>query len=544
MGKNNKNINLVTHVKNYILDKRNLPLFFILIIYSYFLLPICFLNNDYFNLLAAFHIDSGSIIGSIFTIMNKNIFYNQNQGYHTSYYGFPYNSLLFIVFVLIRKIFHFSVVNDFPIFAVLARLISFLISIFTICLTYLLCFKIFKKVFFAFLVVVFLAVFPGFSFYSSLIKPDILALLFGVVTFLLIYHYINTNKSFYYISAIVFAALATFTKQQYIFIGFPLIIAYFINNKFSAKNVKHLFISYLKASVIVLPLFFLIHPFAFINFPYFIGRQKELTGMTSTPIIENVRSWISIYTRYPIIIFGFFLSLLAVILYFFHKKNSSASKIIFLLSLFSLIYTLWLTIFVGPFRVNAYLLPVFSFYTIIIFHLFSQLNTVNKVNKNSKLLNILKISLFIILFTIFASSFKLMFKDTVSLILQSYNFKKSLQMYAVNQLMSLSPINQQFSKNKIIFTTSLPVPQYQFKDAKNIWQFTSGDKFISALKSYNPDFIIVDTTQYYEQSYTWWKKTALDLGFTKEKIYLKNKLIQENKLKENETKSVVVIFYK
>lgn len=544
MGKNNKNFNLITSAKNYLLDKRNLPLFFMLIIYSYFLLPLCFINNDYFNLLAAFHIDSGSILGSIFTIMNKNIFYNQNKGFHTAVYGYPYNSLLFIVFVLIRKIFHLSVVNDFPIFAIVARLISFLISVITVSLIYLLSLKILKKAFFAFFVVILLAVFPGFSFYSSLIKPDILALFFVSLSFLLIYLYIDENKSFYYISAIVFAALATFTKQQYIFIGAPLVLAYFINRRLNnnfIKDLQILLLYYLKAAIIIFPLFFLIHPFAFIDFPHFIASQKILSGNISAPIIENVRFWLSLYVQYPIILLGFFSSFITIVYFHFNKIKSVAFKIVFLLSFFSIIYTLWLTASVGPIRVEAYLIPVFSFYTINIFYLFLQ---VNSINNKSKLLNIFKIFLFFILFTIFTFSFKLMLKNTISLISLSYNFKKSIQVYAVGHLMLKSPIQQQFSKTKIIFTASLPVPQYKFKDAKNIWQFNFGDKFISEIKAYNPDYIAVDTTQYYEQSYTWWKKTALNLGFTKEKVYLKDKVIEENKLKENETKSVVVIFYK
>lgn len=546
MRKNNKNINLITNTKNYIFDKRNLPLFIILIIYSYFLFPLCFLNNDYLSLLTAFHIDSGSIINSIFTIMNKNIFYNQNQGFHTAFYGYPYNSILFIVFIFIRKIFHLSVVNDFPIFAAVARVISFLISITTLSLIYLLSLKILKKVIYAFFVIIFLTIFSGFSFYSTLIKPDILALLFGTVTFLLIYYYINTNKSYYYVSSIIFASLATFTKQQYIFIGVPLILAYFINKKLKNNFIKELpilFLFYLKAAIIIFPLFFLIHPFAFINFSHFIAIQKIIASgkNVSSPIIENVQFWLPFYTQYPIILLGFFSSFISIVSYFFNKNKSVVFKIVFLTSMFCIIYTLWLTVSVGPIRVEAYLIPVFGLYIINAFYLFIQ---ISYINNKSKLLNIFKISLFSILIAIFAYSFKPMLKNTISLISMSNNFKNSLQMYAVRNLMLSSAKNRQFSKTKIIFTASLPIPQYEFKDAKNIWQFNFGDKFISEIKAYNPDFIAVDTTQYYEQSYTWWKKTAFNLGFTKSKIFLKDNIIREIDLKKNDEKKVIVIFYK
>ena len=546
MEENNKFKKIINSIKNSFLNKNNHPLFLFLTIYTAVLMPLCFINNDYFNLLSAFHIDSGSIIASIFTIMNKDIFYNQNMGYHTSYYGFPYNSLIFSIFVLLRKIFNLSVVDNFSIFALSARLISFFISIFTICLTYLLGIKILKNKVFGFLVVFFLALYPGFSFYSSLIKPDILALLFLTISFLQIYNYFNLTKPHYYIRAIVFAALATFTKQQYIFVGLPLVLAYYIkekDNKINFTKIKSFFILYLRATLIIIPLFFIIHPFAFINFSYLLDRQRELTGMTLAPIIENFNFWKTLYIRYPITLLGFFTILGTTTTYFFERKKDVTKSVVFLFSVFSLLYIIWLTLFVGPIRSNAYLLPIFSFITINVIHVFSKLLFIYK-NKNKKLILIFKALVIFIFFTTFFVSFKNTLSDTIMGIKGFYDFKRSFQVHAVKDFMSIPPISKKFSKSKIIFTASLPFPQYKFKEAKNIWQFNFGKTFVNEIKSYDPDIIAVDTTKYYEESYTWWKKTALNIGLTKSKIYLNNKRINESTLKKDQVKSVIVIFYK
>lgn len=545
MGKNNKIRELISNLKKYFLNKSSFPLYIFLIIYSAFYLPLCFINNDYFNFLSAFHIDSGSIIASIFTIMNKDIFYNQNMGYHTSYYGFPYNSLLFFIFSLLRKIFHLSVVDNFSIFATAARIASFFISFLTIYFTFILSSKIIKNNFFSFLVILFLAIYPGFSFYISLIKPDILALLFLTLSFLLLYLYINKTKPRHYIFAIVFASLATFTKQQYIFISIPLVLAYFLKEKYVKINylsLKLFFIYYLKAAIIIIPIFFLIHPFLFINFSYFFGRQIELTGMTSAPIIENFNFWKGLYFRYPITLLGFFIALSTTITYYFERKKEVTKKIIFLFSVFSLLYILWLTFFVGPIRSNAYLLPFFSFISINVFNVFSRLLIFKKSN-NIAIIKVLRMLIFFIFFVVLVISIKNMLDDTIFGVKGFYNFKKSFQVYVVKDIMLIPPVSKKLNKTKIIFTASLPFPQYKFKEAKNIWQFNFGKTFIDEIKSYDPDIIAVDTTKYYEQSYTWWKKTALNLGFANSKIYLNNKIINEANFKKVDDKNVIVIFY-
>jgi hypothetical protein len=518
-----------------VFNKKYLPLWIVLAIFSTLSLSALFQNNDYFNLLASFHIDTGSILGSIFTIMNKENFYNQNLGYHTSYYGFPYNSIIFILFTITRKLFDLNVVDNFPVFAVVARAFTFFTSFVTLCLIYFFAQKILKNILISTITALSLAFFPGFFFYSYLIKPDILALLFLLLSFLSIYKYLNEGKKSQYIIGVTFAALSVFTKQPYIFVGAPLVMAYFLRNNFNLKNVTQLVLYFLESSLLVIPLFFIIHPYAFINFKYFISRQRELTGMTSSPMSENITTWIRMYSSYPIIFVGYLSSLIVVATYFFNRNIKTSDKIIFLISLFSLIYTTWLTLSVGPIRVIAYLIPVFGLFSIVIARVYNQIGTINlkniEIEKLTLSKNILKgIILIIAIYTIVVT-----IRNSTQSLAQAHDYKNSVQVRVSNELLQIFP-SSSYIKSRILFTASMPVQQYKFKEARYIWQYITSDTLpTEIINAYNPDIIVVDTSQYYEHSYAWWKDVLKDTGLKNERIYPASK---KNKDK------MVVIFYK
>jgi len=319
------------------------PLLTIIIPFVLFIIPTAFINNNYLNLAIAQHIDSGALLESLFSMLKKDSFYNQNVGYQSSFYGFPFNSLLFWWFVFLNKLLKLDIVRDFPIYATSSRIISTLISVIILWIVYIFSSKFYKSNKIAFVITFLLAIFPGFSFYSTIVKPDQAALLFCIISFYFMYRFLLSNKSINYISAAILSFLALFTKQPYVFLFIPLFFGYWLNNnkitKITSLSIQ-LLKNFLITLLVLLPIIFIIHPYIFLHPQTYIFRQKQLTNMFNAPISENFKYWIILYKNWPIILIGYFSSFFFSISYFFVKSKSKQVKILFLLSTFILIYTI------------------------------------------------------------------------------------------------------------------------------------------------------------------------------------------------------------
>lgn len=502
-----------------------LPLVLILVPFILTTLPLCLHNITYLNLLSSFHIDSGSIIDSIFTMLTKGNYYNQNAGWHTRYYGYPYNSLLFFCFALIKLIFHIGTTTHFYIFALSARIISLLISTCVLITVYFFSLKLTKHLLVAFLITSLVAINTDFVYYSTLIKPDILALLFSLGCLTFLYEYLVSKNLTKFMIGGLLGGLAVFTKQQYIFILVPIYISYFVKKSvwknFSFKKIKTIGRPLFRLFVITSLSFFLINPYSFIQISTFIQNQRYMLQMTASPINENLLFWFRAYLSHPLIICGLFLVLIYIPYYFIaHKSKSVIHHFIFLISTYCLMYLAWLSVYVGPIRVTAYLLPVYPYLLIVSMFLMEEV-CIKIYEFNNKY-----ISLSLNILILFSSIYLLVWDSSMrlneinKLVLFSSNFSKTAQVSATMAFVNNPP--KSLSNSKIIYTPSLPVPSFKFKDVKNVWQFDSGDKFRKNIILYKPNFIFIDFSQSYEKSFNEWSKVAHSVGLYKAKYYTSN----------------------
>lgn len=506
--------------------KNNFLLLFTLISFSSFVLPACFINNDYLILVASEHIDSGSLLGGIISILSSDTpstFYNQNIPFHTLY-GFLYNSALFWTFFLITKIFNLDLVNNFNIIATVARLTNYILALFIIIETYRLTNKFIKNLFLKIILLSVMISFPAFIHYSYHIKSDLLGLFLVFLSFKYLYKFINDNKSTKnIIIANVLGGLAVLCKQPYVFIALPLLIGYLSSFKKNRINIKNIFSTYLKTFTILFAIFFVVHPYAFINVKAFIKKQQLLTQSTSSVSInENISVWTSMYSQDSILLLSVITPIIFLILTSNKKSKDKSLFFLKLILIYITTYIVWLTTKVGPIRVQAYFLPVIPFSVILFFYSFN-INLHNIFDKTSIIKKIINIPILILLLFLSIKSINQNISISSNFIDNSHNYKKSIQ-YQTTQQFVLHEINSNTKEKKVIHSITLPVSNNLFKNTKNTWQFSDENN----INSYEPDYVFIDFTAYWEKPYEYWKDIAKQNNLTKETLFLKNQSPKKN----------------
>lgn len=490
-------------------------------IFTIYILPVCFQNNNNLNVIAAEHVDSGSITGSILQMFNKASFYNQNIPFHTLY-GFPYNSLLFFIFAFLKAI-GLSSITNFTYFGLSARLLNYLISILVIIEIFKLSKKILKYNFSIILLFSLFLIFPQFIQYSFHIKPDILGLLLSIISLNYLFDFLqNPKNNKNIIKANIFGGLSILCKQPHIFILIPLFIGFIFTLRGDWKEkIKRFFTIYLYSGIIFLVLFFLIHPYAFIKPSAFIGKQTSLLGMTSASYIDNFNFWLPAYTRDPLLFITAFTPFIFLLLTLFKKFRNKKILFLFLVSTYLITYLVWLTFKVGPMRFIAYLIPIVPF-SVLLFSYILDFSFKEIFHSKSKVNRILFLIITIILLLLSIITIKNTIIQTNSIIEVSYSFKES-ETYKATKKFETRFKDDQLNNKSIIFSISLPINISLYQKSDNTWQ--------GLTKS---DYLFIDFTKYWEQPYEYWKNIAKQNGLNKEILFMDNLNKEKN----------IVLFYK
>lgn len=516
-------------IKNKIfsLIKNHWILLLFLIIFTIFVLPPCFKNNDNLNIISAEHVDSGSILSSILQMNSKNepnSFYNQNIPYHTGFYGYAYNSIVFWSIKFTKILFRPYVSNNFYVFPLVAKLLNFTFAFISIIYLYQLSRKILKynlsKIIFLSLFIIF----PEYLHYIFHIKPDILGLLFSIISLSYLYKYLENSKiNKNIIIANVFGGLSILCKQPHIFIIFPLFIAFILTLKGNSKE-KLLFLlkTYLYSGIIFLFLFFIIHPYAFLESKAFLARQISMTGMTSTSYIDNINWWFTAYTGGPLLLIISITPLIFILLNVIKQFRNKKTLFLSLISTYIIAYLLWLTLKVGPMRFIHYLIPIFPFSLLLFSYLLDF--SINKIfqSNNRKI----KIIFFIITSVFYLFIIKTINNTVVktrNIIESASNFQKT-ETYKATKNFEIEFKDQQLNRKTIIFSISLPVNNTLYENSTNTWQVNE-----NTVKDLKPDYLFIDFTVYWEKSYEYWKNLAKQNGLNKEYTFI-NSLNKEKNI--------------
>lgn len=494
-------------------------------IFTLYVLPTCFQNNDHIGIVSAEHVDSGSILNSIIQMNSTSTsesFYNQNIPYHTGYYGYAYNSIIFWS-IKFTKIFANSYIDqNFYIFPLIARLLNFIFGLLSIIYLYILSNKILKYNLSKILLFTLFLIFPEYLHYTFHIKSDILGLLFSIVSLNYLYNYLQKPKIIKNtIKANIYGGLSVLCKQPHIFIIFPLLLGtiYPLKGNLYSKILSLLKI-YLYAGVLFLFLFFIIHPYAFLEPTEFIARQISMTEMTSSSYIDNVSYWISIYIGSTLMFITAFTPIIFITLNLSKKFRNKTTLFLSFVSIYLITYLLWLTLKVGPMRFIHYLIPILPFSSLLLSYIFD-LSFIRIINSKNKKINIMFLFLTIILFLISIKTIKNTIPKTNSIIQSAYNFQKT-KTYLSTKIFEDKFINQQLNNKTIIYSISLPINTSLYQKADNTWQ--------GLTKS---DYLFIDFTVSWEKPYKYWKNIAKNNGLNREMLFIEKAEKEKN----------IVLFY-
>ncbi len=486
-------------------------------IFSWFILPNCFQNNENLNIISAEHTDSGSILGSIIQMFNHSTtrsFYNQNIPYHTAYYGFPFNSLLFFIFLFINLVFKVSFTNV-EIFALTAKLFNFSVAILCIIVIFNLINKLFKYKITPIIYLITFYFFAPFLYYSFHIKSDLLGLLFSLISFIYLYYYFVKPKLIKnIIIANVFAGLAFLCKQPNIFVLIPLFLGLIINFYGNIwQNFKKLFRVYFISGTILILLAFLIHPYIFIEPRIFLAKQQEMLIMTSDTVQNNIAWWMDSYRHNSLFFISAISPFLYILINIFKKKKNINTKFLLILTSYAIVYLIWLTSTVGPHRVPAYFIPLVPIS--LIFYCDMLDYSIWQINKNHRMnLKFLSFIFFILLIYGSVKSVKVNLNYVNDTLTSVYEFKKSP---AYSSTKTLETENK-FQKINLIYSNSLPIDSRLYQESTNTWQLPTTE----SISVFKPNYIFVDLTTYWEKPYDYWKNIALQNDLNNEKFFLDN----------------------
>jgi hypothetical protein len=316
----------------------NFSYFFIFLIFSYFYFPHVFILNEDYNLASSLESDPGSLISSFSRLFEKP-YYNMFKGYHLQYYGWTWASVTFIAILPFKILFSLFGINDDSYTIFLIRFVYFLIGLSSVFALFKICNKFlqYQNILLSFFVTN-IYIFSPIYFFNIFyfIRADLTGIFFtflGII-YLLKFQY-KSNIIFFYLS-IIFLTLAVFSKQVFIFSSlllsahlFFLIFKQYLVEKELNFIFKFIILLFIKIFLLVLFIFFLVHPYAFL-FPHrFLASQISLGGSFNTNLLIDldfysaINLWIKTFTSTFFFLIPFILSIFNPLLINFSTKNLS-----------------------------------------------------------------------------------------------------------------------------------------------------------------------------------------------------------------------------
>lgn len=408
-----------------------------MVIFTILFFPHVFVVVRDINFIIAYEVDPGSMIQALISLYQNN--YNMNAAYHSSFYGWTYFSLSYLLLLPIYLVKALGIVKDDYIFFVGIRFVFFLIGLAGVLGFFQVAKRILKSALLAFLAALVFIASPAVFSYFYFIHPESTGLLF---LFLGVLCLLNFNDSGgedtrWYTFGLISLVLSALSKQVFFITALPVLFLYyylycchhsisFWKFAFSRRFVKILLFTIL-LSVIV---FFIVHPFAFLQFKTFVENQKVLFSTQThgaVSRVEAIGNWIRMIQTLPIIYISIIaapFTLLGVMIFVRDQKINRTFFLVNLLS--SVLYVVLISISARYLIQAGYFAPIYPFF--ILGFLVIPLFIVRKWDVNwLKLVIIASLAYF--LFFVLVSDFsvsipmgytRLMYKETAIYKIYSY----------------------------------------------------------------------------------------------------------------------------
>jgi len=421
-------------------------------------------------------IDAKSIVSAINNLTTYP-FYNMNAEYHSKYYGWTYFSLNFFIVILGKLA---GLESEIGI-NTLIRVTLLIIGSGLLVALYYLSRKFFSTIASLGLVIYFMFD-PVVSHYIVLIHPESLGMLLqilGCYFFVLTYERgIDNNKNFYI--GVVFLSLSSLAKQPFFIVNFVIgcVFLWAMVDKYKL-NGKTLACLFFKSVGIFLVCFILIHPYAFIEFKYFIKAQHELSSGHSPENSSDIFSlWFSEYSRSLIFVVH---SLIVGITLFKKKVNKIYVSSLILASMVSLLFMYKAQIFINL----GYLFPL---YVVVMFNIMYFIINIDYKNNIYGKLTIIVLTIF------FGFNF---FSNSAFSTFSVHNRYLSDGLNTRNLVWDYLNSNELSDSIKMSYSPDVAIPQVYKNNGCHAWQ---GCANYDDLRRFQPDVIVYTPDYEYFES--------------------------------------------
>ena len=331
-----------------------------------------FLLNEDLGILGAFEIDPRANINSINDLF-KSAYYNMNSGYTSSLYGWTFFFINFCVLLPFKILFFiFNVTSPSAIFF-LIKLILFCIGMVTIILIFDLANKLGKSHIFAFLCGLYGLLFHPINHWLYFIHPDSTGMAFLLLSAICFLNFVDTKTDslkFYYIG-LSCLVLSSLSKHIFLFLCLPLFISYiYCLSKRSSDSIitfikSRFFLDLIiKSTILSLTIFFIIHPFAFLEIGKFlkiqIGQVHNNGG--NIPKSESIPNWIGKISNDVIVVINLFIFAPVLAVLSFSKRIRNNVSPFFYWSVFGILFASTMLVISESLWMNMiYFYPMYPF---------------------------------------------------------------------------------------------------------------------------------------------------------------------------------------
>jgi len=343
--------------------------------------PQIFLLNEDLGILGAFEIDPRANINAISDLF-KSPYFNMNNGYTSSLYGWTYffiNFWILLPFKILFSIFH---ITSQSAILFLIKLILLFIGTITIVLIFDIVKILSKNSFFAFLCSLYSISFHPINHWLYFIHPDSTGLLFLLLSSICFVKFSNqkTNDLNLYYIGLFCLVLSSLSKHIFLFLCLPLFISYlYLIGKKNFNTIldfakSKLFLNlFIKSTILSLVIFFIIHPFAFLEIGKFFKIQIDQVHNNggTIPKSESIPTWIEKIKGDIIVSINLFILTPLLLLAAFNKKINYKVPAFFYWSVFGTFFASTLLVISESMWMNMiYFYPMYPFMIINIAYVF------------------------------------------------------------------------------------------------------------------------------------------------------------------------------
>ncbi len=289
---------------------------FIIAVFTIVYLPQAFVRVNDFGLLSVFETDAGSHAEPIKSFLSS---YNMNEGYHSQYDGWTFFAVNYCALWPLSKLMSIFHIGNMTYLYLTIRIILFLFGLLSCVFWYRLLRISFARSSIPVVGSLLYIVSPADDAYFYTVQPETTGATFLFLAALYLMTYLRSdNDAKLYYPAVVCMALASLSQPIFVLNSLPILFGFFHltcrkrNIGYAGFFFSRDFLTGVGASIgLSLAIFFVIHPFAFLDFKSFIRAQFDLVNATGGEPAASAHKafarWIrSLYSSHalPIVIGG------------------------------------------------------------------------------------------------------------------------------------------------------------------------------------------------------------------------------------------------